>query len=84
MQAGGGGGGPQNGGGGGPHPGGGGGGAAHPTGPGGGGGPHGCALATPAPMPVAAIAIPPHNAVAPTSRRSFTVRDAIVFSLHSA
>lgn len=84
MQAGGGGGGgPQSGGGGGPQPGGGGGGAPQATGPGG-GGPHGSALAMPAPMPVAAIAMPPHNAVVPTSRRSFTVRDAIVFSLHSA
>src|SRR6202012_2368572 len=77
QTGGGGGGGPQKGGGGG-GPQAGGGGAPHPAGPG--GGSHGCALATPAPMPVAAIAMPPHNAVAPRNRRSFTVRVVIVFS----
>src|ERR1700753_2828072 len=81
IQAGGGGGGGSHiGGGGGPHIGGGAGGpqAAGPGG--GGGGPHGAASAMPAPMPVAAIAIPPHNAVAPSNRRSLTVRNPISIS----
>jgi hypothetical protein len=58
--------------------GGGGGGGPHI---GGGGGPQGAASAMPAPMPVAAIAIPPHNAVAPSNRRSLTERDPISISL---
>jgi hypothetical protein len=82
IQAGGGGGGGPHigGGGGGPHIGGGGGPQAAGPG-GGGGGPQGAASAMPAPMPVAAIVIPPHNAVAPSSRRSLTVRNPISISL---
>ena len=60
-----------------------GGGGPQAIGPGGGGGgPHRSALATPAPRPVAATAIPLHNAVAPKNRRSLTVRCAIIISPH--